>query len=162
MKLVNMGKALETVCEGRLVDIAGRTGTIQKVYDDGRAQIGSRFIVPFTLNAEQLAAFGYKAITMEEALEGQSYPSVGDTIYIGTSLFMSHGRDDFIGGRATVARVSPGMSAGRTVPFVEVEERPGWSSNWEVLAQRQEKLREQFGDKRAHADPDMRPEFNEI
>jgi hypothetical protein len=97
----------------------------------------------------------------EDELDGAiDVPEVGDDIYARTSLSLSHGRDDFIGGLAKVRRVFSGMSAGKQVPFVELEERPGWESNWLFLAGEQERLREQFGENRAHPDPDLRPEFN--
>ena len=82
-------------------------------------------------------------------------PKVGDEIYIRTSLSIDHGWDDICGGLAKVVRVTSGISAGRPTPFVEVYESPGRSYNWEILAEEQEKLAEQYGTKRAHPDPDF-------
>lgn len=88
-------------------------------------------------------------------------PEPGDQIYVDTELYLSHGEDDFRGGRATVIAVRTGVSQGRQVPFVEVAENPGSSYNWELLAAKQAALAAKFGDRRAHADPDSRPEFND-
>ena len=73
---------------------------------------------------------------------------------------MSHGQDDFVGGLVKVSKVLLGISAGKPTPFVEIKERPGTQYNWLILAEEQEKLKAQFGDKRAYADPDDREEFN--
>ena len=88
-------------------------------------------------------------------------PRVGDDIYVGTSLYLSHGEDDFCGGLAQVVEVLEGLRGGGTIDFGQLKERPGISFNWEqYLAQRQEELKERFGSDRAHPDPDYRPEFN--
>ncbi|HEX4605603.1 MAG TPA: hypothetical protein VH724_16495, partial [Candidatus Angelobacter sp.] len=44
----------------------------------------------------------------------------GDVIYIGTELYLGHGRDDFRGGLAEVSEVRPDISKGRSTPFVRV------------------------------------------
>jgi hypothetical protein len=84
-----------------------------------------------------------------------SVPVVGQTIYVPTHLYIGHGEDDFIGGQAIVSRVTAGISSGRMVHFVAVVERPGKAFNWEqYLAERQDSLRAQFGERRAYRDPD--------
>ena len=88
-------------------------------------------------------------------------PSIGDDIYVPTSLYLGHGRDDFQGGLCRVKQTGTRISAGEPTLFVEVEERPGSWMNWPWLAGEQEKLREQFGDRRGYADPDNDPRFNE-
>jgi hypothetical protein len=88
-------------------------------------------------------------------------PKVGDIIYVGSRFYLGHGRDDFVGGQATVTKVEEMMSGGRMVPFVSIKESPTRSFNWEFLEPEQERLRQEFGDQRAHPDPDMRPEFND-
>lgn len=86
---------------------------------------------------------------------------VGDTIYVPTSLYLSHGADDFIGGKATVTEVYQDMSGGKMTAFVRVAERPRTGFNWgQIWSKEQKKLAEQFGDARAHAEPDYREEFN--
>jgi len=85
---------------------------------------------------------------------------VGDVIYVRGAMFMSHGVDDYVGGKATVSKVEQGMSAGKMVPFVSVREIPGCSMNWNMLAEEQDALRECFGNEWAYPDPDDRPEFN--
>lgn len=88
-------------------------------------------------------------------------PKIGDIIYVGSRFYLSHGRDDFVGGKATLTKVEEGMSQGQMVPWVSIKESPTRSYNWEILAQEQEALKEEFGDQWAHPDPDMRPEFND-
>jgi hypothetical protein len=88
-------------------------------------------------------------------------PRPGDVIYVDTELHLSHGMDDVRGGKATVTRVTSGISRGARVPFVEVEQNPGTSYNWALLAEQQAELAARFGEAWAHPDPDPRPEFNE-
>lgn len=81
-------------------------------------------------------------------------PRVGDKIYVETHLYISHGADDVVGGVATVESVEIGVSAGDPTPFVSVVEHPGNSYNWEMLAERQAALKKEFGQQKAHPDPD--------
>jgi hypothetical protein len=86
---------------------------------------------------------------------------VGDDIYIQGAMYMGHGKDDFAGGLCKISEIRMGVSAGERVPFVEVEERPGYQYNYLTLLDKQDKMRETYGTQRGHADPDLRPEFNE-
>jgi hypothetical protein len=88
-------------------------------------------------------------------------PKVSDIIYVGSRRYLGHGRDDLAGGKATVTQVEEMMSLGKTVPFVSVRESPTRSFNWEVLEKEQAHLKQEFGNRWAHSDPDLRPEFNE-
>lgn len=85
---------------------------------------------------------------------------VGDEIHVPTALYMSHGADDFLGGKARVSKVSVGISAGVPTVFVSIEERPGSQYNWALLSEQQSALATQLGDRRSRPDPDYRPEFN--
>ena len=89
-------------------------------------------------------------------------PRPGDFIYLPTAAYISHGRDDFQGGRCTVSEVHPGISGGEDAVYVSVHERPGHRYNWEFLAKEQVALCALFGDSPGRVDPDYRPEFNEI
>lgn len=89
-------------------------------------------------------------------------PKPGDVIYVDTELYLSHGVDDFRGGKATVSQVKDETLGGLGGPFVEVAENPGSFYNWEYLAEKQAELAAKFGDARAHPIPDYRPEFNEL
>ena len=80
---------------------------------------------------------------------------IGQKIYVETHLYMSHGSDDVIGGLATVSKIKDGISAGKKVPFVSVKEHPGNSYNWKLLSQKQDQLKEEFGNQIAKADPDI-------
>jgi hypothetical protein len=84
----------------------------------------------------------------------------GDVIYVDTELYLWHGRDDFRGGLAEVVEFGACMGANST-PFVRVVQEPDTQHNWEILAAKQRKLRQEFGARWAHPDPDYRPEFNE-
>jgi len=86
---------------------------------------------------------------------------IGDVIYVDTSRYLSHGRDDFQGGLAEVIGFRPDISAGKPTPFVCVAQEPDSWHNWNVLASMQKKLRQEHGQNWSHPDPDHRPEFNE-
>ena len=85
----------------------------------------------------------------------------GDKIYVPTALHVYRGIDDVRGGLATVTKVEMNISGGELVPFVEVKEIPNTGYNWELLAQEQEELKQEFGQQVACPDPDFRPEFND-
>jgi hypothetical protein len=85
-------------------------------------------------------------------------PRVGDEVYVGTALFLTHGEDDFIGGLCTISKVE---KYGDNI-WIEVEEDPGTSNSWYYLKELQEELREEFGFERGHKKPDYRKEFNEL
>lgn len=87
-------------------------------------------------------------------------PKVGDGVYIPTSLYMSHGEDDFQGGLCEIMGVAHNVFGMEGSTFVEVKERPGHNYNWKFLEEKQGELKERFGDARGHADPDYRLEFN--
>jgi hypothetical protein len=87
-------------------------------------------------------------------------PQPGDIIYINSSLFITHGEDDVIGGLATVIEVEERPLQGHAVTFVRVEENPETWYNWAHLEPQQEELENYFGESWAYAEPDFRPEFN--
>jgi hypothetical protein len=91
-------------------------------------------------------------------------PKVGDKIYVGSAYYVYRGEDDFEGGLATISKVD----VSKTLPLehfnsvmISIEERPNTGYNWKVLEEKQDKLKEQFGDSVAHPCPDCRPEFND-
>ncbi len=88
-------------------------------------------------------------------------PEVGDTIYIPSSFYLSHGIDYFVGGKATVSEIEDSISGGEPAIYVITKENPGLKYNWEFLEKEQEKLKESFGENIAHGYPDYRKEFNE-
>jgi hypothetical protein len=85
----------------------------------------------------------------------------GDVIYIGTELYLGHGRDDFRGGLAEVNEVRQDVSKGQPTPFVRVAQQMDTLHNWRLLASEQKELRQSHGKSWAHPDPDYRPEFND-
>jgi hypothetical protein len=85
----------------------------------------------------------------------------GDVIYIGTELYLGHGRDDFRGGLAEVSEMRIEKSKGQPTPFVRVVQQPDTIHNWKLLASEQKELRQRHGKDWARPDPDHRPEFND-
>jgi hypothetical protein len=85
----------------------------------------------------------------------------GDVIYIGTELYLGHGRDDFRGGLAEVSEIRQDISKGQPTTFVRVVQQPDTIHNWKLLAQEQKELKQRHGKAWAHPDPDHRPEFND-
>lgn len=91
----------------------------------------------------------------------QPIPKVGDDIYVESALYLDHGEDDILGGLAKVTSVREERLGDRVVIKVTVAKIPGIFNWTERLAGLQEKLKEQFGESRAHPEPDDRPAFNE-
>jgi len=100
---------------------------------------------------------------IQDACAGGRMPELhkGDVIYIGTELYLGHGRDDFRGGLAQVSEVRQDISKGQPMPFVRVVQQPDTIHNWKLLASEQKELRQRHGKDWAHPDPDDRPEFND-
>lgn len=77
---------------------------------------------------------------------GPELPKVGDDIYLPGAWYIDHGEDDKAGGLAEVVKVEKEM--------VGVKEFPGSSYNWGYLRDNQEKWKKEYGNNRAHPDPD--------
>lgn len=84
-------------------------------------------------------------------------PKPGDIIYMDTELYLSHGEDDIIGGRAEIQEVE---IDGRYV-WIIFKLFPDCKYSWAQLEPIQERLKNEFGLAWAHAKPDTRPEFND-
>lgn len=84
-------------------------------------------------------------------------PKPGDIIYMDTELYLSHGEDDIIGGRAEIQEV---QIDGDFV-WIVFKLFPDSQYNWAQLEPIQAKLKDDFGLTWAHSRPDTRPEFNE-
>jgi len=94
-------------------------------------------------------------------MKEQIVPSVGQEIYVPSALYLSHGRDDILGGRTTVTKVVAEKHGDRIVHGIQVKGFPNETYYWENgLMQQQEELRQRFGDQLARPDPDEREEFN--
>lgn len=90
----------------------------------------------------------------------KSIPKIGDDIYVESALYLGHGEDDILGGLAKVTSVTEEMIGEEKVIKVTVVGIPG-VFNWsQRLAGLQDKLKERFGNIRAHPEPDDRPKFN--
>src|SRR6476646_5733365 len=100
---------------------------------------------------------------IQDAYAGGGVPDLnkGDVIYIGTELYLGHGRDDFRGGLAEVSEMRMEKSKGQLTPFVRVVQQPDTIHNWKLLAAEQKELQQRHGKDWAHPDPDNRLEFND-
>ena len=83
-------------------------------------------------------------------------PKSGDVIYIPSEMFVSHGSDDIVGGKARITAVK---ESGDRV-WVMLERWPYVWDAWECLLPQQGHLKEAFGDSWAYPSPDLRAEFN--
>ena len=86
-------------------------------------------------------------------------PKVGDHVYVDTSLHVTHGIDDFIGGLCEVISVE---TYSNNLHRIQIKEDPDTSYSWEYLSELQDKLRNEFRENRGYQRPDFRPEFNEL
>lgn len=78
---------------------------------------------------------------------GVGLPPVGSDIYISSAWYIDRGEDDICGGRAEVKEIKGGM--------ITVVELPGRSYSWEYLKTKQEELRKEYKNARAHPCPDV-------
>lgn len=95
--------------------------------------------------------------------EFRGYKS-GDEIYVPTSLYLSHGVDDFIGGRATIENIYEDDRVSRDSYNrwgISIKERPGHWYNLSYLIDEQEELKKKFGDSWCYEDPDYSPSANQ-
>lgn len=113
--------------------------------------------------AEEARASEARFLQIQAECDARRVPELrkGDVIYIGTELYLGHGRDDFRGGLAEVTEIRPDISKGKPTPFIRVAQEPDTLHNWKILAADQKKLRTEFGKSWAHPDPDNRAEFNQ-
>jgi hypothetical protein len=84
-------------------------------------------------------------------------PKPGDIVYIDSSLRLSHGVDDRVGGKVTVDQVK--CEYGQV--WITLKEFPVTSCNWGFLEPLQDYFKECFEETWARRDPDLRPEFNQ-
>lgn len=91
-------------------------------------------------------------------------PVIGEMIYMPTQLHVYNGRDDVLGGLAKIIKIEYSKTLLKdhyNYTMVMFEGFPHTKYNWISLLERQEELKEQFGDGMARPDPDDRPEFND-
>ena len=69
----------------------------------------------------------------------------GDVIYVDSSIYLSHGCDDFRGGLAEVVSLRAGLSVGSDLPYVCFAQDPGTWHNWQRLAAEQKQSRFTYG-----------------
>lgn len=81
-------------------------------------------------------------------------PKLHTDIYVDTSFYIDHGKDDVIGGLAQIIKIKDDGKGGINSIFIYVAEHPNVGYNWHSLIQRQKELKDEFGDKRAYPDPD--------
>jgi hypothetical protein len=91
-------------------------------------------------------------------------PKIGDKIYVGSAMYLSHGRDDFAGGLATISKIERSKTLPTDHPnymFVSIKERPSASYNWKHLLAEQSRLKKEYKGKVAHPDPDYAESSNQ-
>jgi len=90
-------------------------------------------------------------------------PKPGEKIYVGTSLYLSHGVDDFEGGVATVDKVEVDRKCTNEYNqvMVGIKERPGTMYNYTYLMEKQAEWKKEFGKRKAHKDPDYSESSND-
>jgi hypothetical protein len=81
---------------------------------------------------------------------------VGDDIYLHTSLYLSHGEDDFDGGLCEIIRIEE-TSYGT---FLYVKEDSHAGHNYKFLLEEQEELKKIHGKRRGRKNPDYSFESN--
>ena len=92
---------------------------------------------------------------------GDPAPDVGSSIYVESSIYSSHGKDDFCGGLCHVETVTVSTVDGKPTWMITVIERPGHSYNWERLRKKQTELKSCFGSARGYPDPNLDPSAND-
>ncbi|MBX7139407.1 MAG: HD domain-containing protein [Oligoflexia bacterium] len=113
---------------------------LKKIYEE---RLPARDVLEFEMALQQLDILGPRC----------EVPKVGETIYIPTTLHMSHGADDCMGGRATIIEVSANI--------ITVQQLPHLKFNWhESLAEQQSELRARFGDEVARPLSEHRSELH--
>ncbi|MCK4259657.1 MAG: hypothetical protein KAX49_11805 [Halanaerobiales bacterium] len=98
-------------------------------------------------------------------IKGETNPkinklNIGDIIYVPSFSHITHGKDDFCGGKAHVSGIRKGVSVGNVTLFIEIMEDKGEWYNLEFLLSKQNKLKKRYGDEIAEHCPDYRSEFN--
>lgn len=91
-------------------------------------------------------------------------PKIGDEIYVPSSCYVYRGEDDFEGGLAIISKIEYSDHLPKNhfnYTMVGIKERPNTMYNYKVLLEKQAELKTVYEGKIAHADPDLRPEFNQ-
>jgi len=86
-------------------------------------------------------------------LEEGEMPIIGEQFYVPNAFFLEKGKDDFMGGIATVAKVTVKVIDMFETPMIEMKERPGIVYNYFYLADIQDELKNEFGNREACLDP---------
>jgi hypothetical protein len=81
-------------------------------------------------------------------------PEIGQKIYVGSSFYIGHGEDDFVGGICTINKIENGIGKSANEYYVGIKERQYHSYNYNYLLEHQEEWKEQYGDQIGRPDPD--------
>jgi len=81
---------------------------------------------------------------------------VGDSIYIPTSLYLSHGEDDFDGGLCKIIEIGEKFGW----KWIRVKENPSSQHSYDYLLEGQEKWKKEYGNRKGKRSPDYSPQFN--
>lgn len=91
-------------------------------------------------------------------------PILGEWVYIPSKFHVYRGRDDIRGGLAKIVKINYDGNLPKNhwnYIMVVFEGFSGSEYNWNSLLEKQDELRERFGEAEAFADPDDRPEYND-
>jgi hypothetical protein len=83
-------------------------------------------------------------------------PYVGQQIYVDSSFYIAHARDDFLGGLAIIANAWEEFGS----TWISIKENPGITYGWTYLKEQQEKLKQEYGKRTAKKIPNLNPRFN--
>ena len=104
------------------------------------------------------------SMTVDEikALPHYRKPEVGGEVCLPTRLYISHGRDDFAGGMATITKVirDDCKNEMNSLFITTAEAGPNTRNNWYSLMRDEPVNLERYGHRRAHPDPDLHPSSN--
>lgn len=92
------------------------------------------------------------------------HPSKGESIFIPSSLYLTHGRDDVQGGIAYIDNIIPSDHLDEDHINYYMVTLKGFPSsaqwNYRSLMREQEGLKSKYKDEIAHPDPDFHPDCN--
>lgn len=85
-------------------------------------------------------------------------PKIGAKIYVDSSFYISHGSDDFAGGKCTISSIEYSDHLNEddcNYCMIGIKERPGYSYNYKILLEEQAELKKEYGNQVGHPDPDI-------
>jgi len=91
-------------------------------------------------------------------------PKIGDKIYVPSSYYVYRGEDDFEGGLAIINKIEISKHLPKdhcNSIMVGIEGKHSTMYNYQYLLEQQDELEKEYKGQVAHANPDLRSEFNQ-